>query len=149
MREEANLETRQNLLDCVIVLMDDANDLSWNAAKPSHAVLLCKMEQGEIKHYGEVDKINRIPRANVQRHVNPSQCPQYSMKSVKNDSKFMPYFYFNEGNCSHTKNKNHETRGLMYKHICAECFTSSCRILVFRLMDVKTNFKSIQNTKYE
>ena len=60
MREELNLETRQNKSDYMIVLMDDANDFSGMRQTASHAILLCRMEQGEIKHYGEVDKIDRV-----------------------------------------------------------------------------------------
>ena len=54
MKEEVNLETRQNMLDYIIGLMDDANDFSCDAA--SHVVLLYRMEQGKIKHYGETEK---------------------------------------------------------------------------------------------
>ena len=38
-------------------------------AKASHAVLICQMEQGEIKDYTQADKIDRIRRANAQRHL--------------------------------------------------------------------------------
>ena len=40
--------------------MEDANDFSWDAARTSHAVLLCRMEQGEVKGSGETDKLDRI-----------------------------------------------------------------------------------------
>ena len=122
MREKANLETRQHMLDYMIALMDDADDFLWDAAKASHAVLLCRMEQGEIKHFGKLKKIDRVRRANAQTHVNPSQGSQNSKKSVTPPSRSMPYLHFNQGNCSYTT--NHETRGVMYKHICSECFTS-------------------------
>ena len=55
MEEETNLETRENMLDYVIVLMDDANDFSCDIAMASHAILLCRMEQEEIKHYGQTE----------------------------------------------------------------------------------------------
>ena len=48
MRNEPNPEIRQNMLEYMISLMDDANDLSWISAKASHTVLLCRMEQGEV-----------------------------------------------------------------------------------------------------
>ena len=68
----------------MIALMDDASDFSSEVAKASHAVLLCRMKPGEIKHNGEIDKIDSIQRVNAQRHVNPSQGSQYPQKSVKN-----------------------------------------------------------------
>ena len=37
------------MLDYLISLMDDANDFSWDAAKASHAVLLCRMERGRLR----------------------------------------------------------------------------------------------------
>ena len=61
------------LLDYLISLLDDCNDFSWSSAKASHAVLLCGMEQGEIKDFTETDKIDRVRRAHVQRHTSSSQ----------------------------------------------------------------------------
>ena len=44
------------MLDYLISLFDDANDFSWDAAKASHTVLLCRMEQGEVKDYSQTEK---------------------------------------------------------------------------------------------
>ena len=49
------------MLDYLIALMD-ANDFSWDVARASHAVLLCRMEQGEVKNYCDTDKLDRIRR---------------------------------------------------------------------------------------
>ena len=46
MRDESDPNLRQHMLEYLIALMDDANDFSWTSAKASHAVLLCRMEQG-------------------------------------------------------------------------------------------------------
>ena len=67
MKEEKNLNIRENMLDYMISLFDDANDFSWVAAKASHAVL-CRMEQGEVRDYSQTEKIDRIRHANAQRH---------------------------------------------------------------------------------
>ena len=48
MREEQNLQNQKFMLGYLISLLDDANDFSWDMAKASHAVLLCRMEQGEV-----------------------------------------------------------------------------------------------------
>ena len=48
MRYEESLQTRGHMLDYLITLLDDSNDFSWQAVKASHAVLLCRMKQGEI-----------------------------------------------------------------------------------------------------
>ena len=46
-----NQEIKEHMLelDYLVALFDDANDISWDATKASHTVLLCRMEQGEIK----------------------------------------------------------------------------------------------------
>ena len=58
-----------HMLNYLIDLLDDAQDFSWTATKASHAVLLCRMEQGEVSGYDQVDHIDRIRRANAQKHV--------------------------------------------------------------------------------
>ena len=113
MREELDPEIRQHMLDNMISLMDDANDFSWISAKASHAVLLCRMEQGEIKSYSDVLAIDRIRRANAQKHVANSvvTSPQNSVfpKKFGKTTKSMPCTYFNQGTC--LQKKSHETRG--------------------------------------
>ena len=69
MKEEKNSEIKDSMLDYLIALFDNANDFLWDAAKASHAILLCRMEQGEIANYNEVEKIDRVRRANAQRHT--------------------------------------------------------------------------------
>ena len=59
------MENRNAMLDYLISLLDDSNDLSWTSAKACHGVLLCRMEQGKIQNYTQVD---RIRRAHAQRH---------------------------------------------------------------------------------
>ena len=71
---------REAMLEFLISLLDDSNDFSWCAAKASHAVLLCRMEQGEIQNYTKVDKTYCILRAHVQRHI------RLLKLSVKNQS---------------------------------------------------------------
>ena len=51
-----NLNIRENMLDYMISLFDDANNFSWDAAKANHIVLLCRMEQGEVKDYSQTEK---------------------------------------------------------------------------------------------
>ena len=60
MKEEQNSKMREHMLDYLVSLLDDVQDFSWGAAKASHAILLCRMEQGEIIDYSCMDKIDRI-----------------------------------------------------------------------------------------
>ena len=66
MRDEQDKTIQNSMLDYLIALFDDANDFSWDAAKASHAVLLCRMEQGENQKLCPSRK-NR--RTNAQRHI--------------------------------------------------------------------------------
>ena len=119
MRDESDPEIRQHMLDYMISLMDDANDFSWILAKASHAVLLCRMEQGEVASYADISAIYRIRRANAQKHVPHSQVsPQNFINGKKftKTTKSMPCTYFNQGTC--LQKKSHETRGVLYKHLC-------------------------------
>ena len=68
MRDEICQNNKEAMLEYLISLLDDSNDFSWSAAKASHAVLLCHMEQGEIRDYTQVDKIVSVCRAHAQRH---------------------------------------------------------------------------------
>ena len=122
MREEKNSKIKDSMLDYMVSLFDDANDFSWDAAKASHAVLQCRMEQGEVKSYTEVDKIDRIRRANAQRHQYPSMSNQNSRKFGNKTSRTVPCIYFNQNTCN--QSRTHETKGVVYRHICSACFTN-------------------------
>ena len=74
-REESDTAVREHMLDYVIDLLDDATDF-WASAKASHAVLLCRMEQGEIKSWSETEKIDRIRSAHAQRHTTAQSTAQ-------------------------------------------------------------------------
>ena len=79
MRDEKNSTYLTGMLDYLISLLDDANNFSWDAAKASHAVLICWIEQSEIKDYTQTDKIDQIRRANAQRHLPyANNCQQHS-----------------------------------------------------------------------
>ena len=72
-KEEKDLDIRDNMLDNMIVLLEDAQDFPWSTTKANHAVLLCRTEQDDIKDFTQVDKIESIRRANAQRHIPQSQ----------------------------------------------------------------------------
>ena len=143
MREEADPEVRQHMLDYMISLMDDANDFSWISAKASHAVLLCRMEQGEVRSFGDISAIDRIRRANAEKHVTASQTvsPQNfnSYKKFGKTTKSMPCTYFNQGTC--IQKKSHETRGVLYKHTCASCFAAAGKTFPHAEVDCKNKQK--------
>ena len=59
--------------------------------RANHAVLVCRMEQGEVKNYTDTDEIDRIRRANAQRHLVPSSIAvNLKKKQNQNSNKSMP-----------------------------------------------------------
>ena len=108
-----------------IALLDDANDFSWGVGKASHAVLLCRMEQGEISDFSEIKKIDRIRRANAQKHTtsNTSASQNGPPKKFWGEiTRSMPCNYYNQDSCVH--DKTGETKGTICKHICSACFAN-------------------------
>ena len=120
LREETNSQTKEHMLDYLISLMEDANDFSWDAARASHAVLLCRMEQGEVTGYNETDKLDRIRRENAQRHLPTPSNDSYNFSKKSKVNKTLTCSYFNQGTCMHQK--SHDNKGVMYRHICSYCF---------------------------
>ena len=110
MKEEKNSKMREHMLDYLVSLLDDAQDFSWGAAKASHAVLLCRMEQGKISDYSCTDKIDRIRRANAQRHSSPKKSVS-DKKITQKPAKVMPCNVFKQNSCSF--GKTHETKGVL------------------------------------
>ena len=147
MKEEKDLGVREHMLDYVISLLDDAQDFSWQAAKASHAVLLCRMEQGEISDWGQVDKIDRIRRANAQKHVTVPSNTQFTKSNASRLSnkaqKTMPCVYYNQGSCSQAK--SHETKGIFYKHICSACFANDSKAFPHTEQECQNKLKTSKN----
>ena len=120
MREDSNTKIREHILDYVIDLLDDATDFSWASAKASHAVLLCRMEQGEITSWLQREKIDRVRRAHAQRH-NTGQNAVHRSQERHSAAKVATCVYYNKGMCS--QKQTHKTKGVLYKHVCAACWT--------------------------
>ena len=146
MREENDINLRSHMLNYVIDLLDDAQDFSWTAAKASHAVLLCRMEQGEVSGYDQVD---RIKRANAQKHVigNPqsSSGPNNAKKNLPRPGRTTLCQFFNQGMCSHSA--THVTKGVLYKHICSFCFTSANKSFAHTESECRNKKKSASKSE--
>ena len=147
-KEESDAQLKEHMIDYMIALMDDANDFSWSSAKSSHAVLLCRMEQGEISDFSDTPAIERVRRANAQRHMPNIQNSGYQTQSTggfkrAKTTKSMPCTFFNQGTCM--QQKSHETRGVWYKHICAACFANTGKTFAHAEADCKNKSKFPKN----
>ena len=67
-QDEKDPHIKQLMLENMCDLMEDAQDFSWIAAKASHSLLLCRMEEGKVK-WSETEKIDRLRRAHAQKVV--------------------------------------------------------------------------------
>ena len=97
-------------------LMEDTTDFSWQGTKAAHAVLLCEMERGSLTWENE-DRIDRIRRAHVQKHVSMGKQSWGRADSRK------PWFCKNFQTNSCSFSRDHESNGHLHKHICAFCLT--------------------------
>ena len=80
-REESDPKTRDHMLEYMTDLMEDSHDFGWSAAKASHAVLLCRMEEAKVT-WGETNKIDRIRRAHAQRIAHTHLVHQIARKTI-------------------------------------------------------------------
>ena len=129
------MQIKEHMLDYLINLLEDANDFSCASAKTSHAVLLCRMEQGEVVSWADVDKIDRIRRAHAQRHISQQSAQTNYEKNGKQPTKFVACVYFNKNMCSQAK--NHETKGVYYRHICAACWEMDGKAYSYSQVDCR------------
>ena len=113
-REESNIETKNQMLEYLSDLMDDSHDFGWQSAKAAHAVLLCKMEENTVE-WSETTKIDRVHRVHAQRVVNSSN------KRLVNKDKPLPCRYYQKGTCG--QKGDHENNGQSYLHVCSVCFS--------------------------
>ena len=144
-KEEQNSKLKEHMLDYMVALLEDAQDFSWGAAKASHAVLLCRMEQGEIRDFSESEKIDRIRRANAQRHMPQTQgkTQNNGTRAAQKYSKTMPCQFFNQNTC--TFPKTHETKGVLYRHICSTCLEKLGKSFAHSDLDCRNKLKNSKN----
>ena len=114
-QEESNAEIKNCMLEYLTELMEDAQDFSWTSAKASHAVLLCRMEEGRVD-WNDTAKIERIRRANAQR----SQTQHSNQQTSWNKDKALICKFYQTGQC-HQK-ADHFSGGRKYRHVCSVCF---------------------------
>ena len=138
-REESDMAIHEHMLDYVIDLLGVATDFSWASAKASHAVLLCRMEHGDIKSWSETQKIDSVPHAHAQRH-STSQYSSQRGQDKQVSGKVTTCVYYNKGVCS--QKQTHETKGVLYKHVCASCWAKDGKSYPHPQMECRKNTKN-------
>ena len=106
------------MLEYLSDIMVDSHNFGWQAAKASHAALLCKMEENKIDWH-ETNKIDRVCRVHAQRaSSNHLQSSSNKHTSSKNPT---PCKYLQKSTC-HQK-MDHKANGITYLHVCQLCFS--------------------------
>ena len=116
MKDESNVQTKNNMLSYVADLMEDCHDFGWQSAKGAHAVVLCHMEESKVT-WEETNKLDRLRRAHAQKTHNSSVSLGRKLKSKE---KGIPCCFFQKGTCG--QKTEHENGGQLYLHVCEHCF---------------------------
>ena len=88
-KEESDLKTKNQMLEYICDLMDDAQDFGWNSGKASHAVLLCCMEEGKVT-WQETTKIDRTHAQRQTTNQSNGSNPTKKHSESNNPCKYLP-----------------------------------------------------------
>ena len=91
------------MLDYMSNIMEDSHDFGWQAARASHAILLCKMEENKIDWH-ETNNIDHVRRVHAQKNT----CHQKS----DHEANGITYLHVCQ-NCF--------TQGKSFKHSATDC----------------------------
>ena len=139
-----NSKMREHMLNYLVSLLDDAQDFSLGTAKASHAALLCRMEPVEIGDYSCIDQIDRIRRADAQRHVNPNK-PNFDKKTSQKATRIMTRTCFNQNSCTFSKHMKQMVSFIgTYVRIALELWEKNFHIVKWT---VTTNLKLQKTSK--
>ena len=116
-QEEQDPLVKENMVEYLTELLQDACDYSWEAAKGAHSVLLHRMQDGVVA-WDNLKDVNKIRKRYA--HTASSQYGAGSEKSRA--TKVVPCFKYNKGSC--TRGTDHEWQNMLLKHICQHCFST-------------------------
>ena len=91
------------------------------------------MEQREVGGWSDMEKIDQIRRANsksvvLTQALNTSQNLKNQSGQNQKSGKSMPCVCYNNKSCNFQK--HHETKEVLYRHICSTCFSQDGMIIV-------------------
>ena len=75
------------MLEYLAELIEDSHDFGWSAVKGTHAILLCKMEEGRVSS-DQTHEIDRIRRAYATRVPSLSAVKRRQSKDTLTPCKF-------------------------------------------------------------
>ena len=99
-REEKDSKVKNAMLEYLTDIMEDAQDLGWTSAKGAHALILCRMEEGQV-NWLMSNKLARLRRAHAQKIVNGQSVS--SQNKAKTESHGIPCKFFGKVANAHIK----------------------------------------------
>ena len=81
---------------------------------------------GETTSWSETEKIDRVRRAHTQRHAQTQSTNGTNQET--NHKKMIPCVHFNKNTC--LQKQTHETKGVLYKHICSACWSTESKAYI-------------------
>ena len=115
-QEEQDASIRENMVEYLTELLQDACDYSWESAKGAHSVLLHHM-QDAVVNWSNLKEVNKIRK----RYAQTSAGHQGVVERSK-ITKVVPCFKYNKGSC--LRNTDHEWQNMLLKHSCQHCFST-------------------------
>ena len=109
---------KENMLEYLIELLQDALDHSWAAAKGAHFVLINRIIDG-LASWSDLNSVQKIRERYAKNPSNQANDRQRTLKNV-------PFFKFNRRGGCHEQN-DHVHQQLLLKHSCQTCFQVSGR----------------------
>ena len=100
LREEKDSQVKHHMLDYLLALVEDAT-------RASHAVLLCRMEQGEVKNYTELKICRDLEEPMLKDTWLPHQVGFKIPRKRQKNNKVITCSYFYQVSSVPTKNLIH------------------------------------------
>ena len=116
-QEEQDATIRENMVEYLTELLQDACDYSWESAKGAHSVLLHCMQDGVV-NWSNLKEVNKIRK----RYAQTSAAHQGAVGERSKITKVVPCFKYNKGSCP--CNTDHEWQNMLLKHSCQHCFST-------------------------
>ena len=116
---EQDPQVKENMIEYLTELAQDACDYSWDAAKGAHSVLLHRMGDGVLT-WSNLKDIQKIRKRYAQ--TTSAQSRPDKSKSLK----VLPCIQYNKGMCN--RPSEHEWKNMLLKHMCQYCFTQNNRV---------------------
>ena len=116
--DEEDHKIRENMLQYLTYLMQDAIELSMNTARKALAAVLQDMERGKVS-WEQLNLVEKIKSRNTQRLV------QGYRSNATTQDRIQPCIHFNKGSCKFES--DHVLNNTIYQHICSYCYRETGR----------------------